>query len=353
MQVSELLHGLVSIYSPSQHEQPAVDFLVNWMQHNGFNAFRDEVGNAVGIRGAENASHTLMLLGHIDTVPGEIVVRVENGCLYGRGSVDAKGSLCTFAEATAQATIPNDWRVIVVGALEEEIATSKGACYIRDSYDPDWCIIGEPSSAERLTLGYKGRLIVEFTLSQPIAHTARPEPSVGALAVDFWQAVQAWAEGINAERHRVFDQVLARLRSINTSSDGFHDSVNMTIGFRLPPDCDPQSVFTTISDFAPDDAQLSIYGAEKAFLSDKNNGLVRGMLSAIRAQGSRPAFVVKSGTSDMNVVGAKWACPIIAYGPGDSNLDHTPNENLPLAEYGQAVATLRHFINGLADTVVT
>lgn len=351
MQASELLSGLVGIYSPSQHEAPAVNFLVDWMNAHDFHAFQDDVGNAVGIRGPENAHHTLMLLGHIDTVPGEIPVRVEDGCLYGRGSVDAKGSLCTFAEATARATIPADWRVIIVGALEEEIATSRGACFIRDQYSPDLCIIGEPSGMDRITLGYKGRLIVELELSQPIAHTARPEPSVGAIGAKFWQAVQSWANDINTDRERVFDQVLTRLRSINTSSDGFHDTVNMTIGFRLPPDCDPHDVFSTLQAFAPETAHLSIYGAEKAFLSNKNNSLVRGMLTAIRAQGHRPAFVVKSGTSDMNVVGAKWPCPIIAYGPGDSNLDHTPNEHLPLAEYEQAVQTLTHFINHLEDVL--
>jgi LysW-gamma-L-lysine carboxypeptidase len=48
-------------------------------------------------------------------------------------------------------------------------------------------------------------------------------------------------------------------------------------------------------------------------------------------------FVLKTGTSDMNVVGPAWQCPIVAYGPGDSSLDHTPNEHLPLDEYWKAV----------------
>lgn len=38
--------------------------------------------------------------------------------------------------------------------------------------------------------------------------------------------------------------------------------------------------------------------------------------------------------------GRTWNCPIVAYGPGDSSLDHTPNEHLDLAEYHQAIATL-------------
>jgi LysW-gamma-L-lysine carboxypeptidase len=80
--------------------------------------------------------------------------------------------------------------------------------------------------------------------------------------------------------------------------------------------------------------------------------LARSRVLARRVQlsgshGGQPGFVLKTGTSDMNVVGEKWTCPIIAYGPGDSDLDHTPHEHLPLAEYALAVATLRHLIESL------
>ncbi len=77
----------------------------------------------------------------------------------------------------------------------------------------------------------------------------------------------------------------------------------------------------------------------------KNNPLVRAFLAAIRAQNGVPSFKVKTGTSDMNVVtrpgphttpivpegivsSGTWDCPILAYGPGDSSLDHTPHEHI-------------------------
>jgi LysW-gamma-L-lysine carboxypeptidase len=186
--VSELLVELVRRYSPSEQEAPAVRTLVEWMSAHGFDAEIDAAGNAVGLRGRVDAPHTLMLLGHIDTVPGEIPVRVEDGSLYGRGSVDAKGSLCAFADAAAQAEAAPGWRVMVVGAVEEETATSKGARYIRDEFTPDLCIIGEPSGAERITLGYKGRLLLDYTLTRPVVHTSRPEPTVGALGAALWQS---------------------------------------------------------------------------------------------------------------------------------------------------------------------
>ena len=41
----------------------------------------------------------------------------------------------------------------------------------------------------------------------------------------------------------------------------------------------------------------------------------------------------------MNLVGS-WDCPILAYGPGDSSLDHTPNEHLSLDEYDKSINVL-------------
>jgi len=67
---------------------------------------------------------------------------------------------------------------------------------------------------------------------------------------------------------------------------------------------------------------------------------VRARLASIRAHGGSAAFNVKTGTSDMNVVAPVWRCPIVAYGPGDSNLDHTPHEHIALSEYLKAIDVL-------------
>jgi LysW-gamma-L-lysine carboxypeptidase len=236
--------------------------------------------------------------------------------------------------------------VIVIGAVEEECATSKGARYVKDVFNPTLCIIGEPSGARRITLGYKGCLLVDYTLLRPVAHTARPEATVGAVGAALWQAVLQWSEQQNTGNDRYFDQVMPSLRSINTTTDHFQETLHMTLGFRLPPRVSPDEAFAAVSALVSE-GTLHPYSAEHAYQGNKNNPLVRGMLAAIRAQGERPDFVLKTGTSDMNVVGTTWTCPMIAYGPGDSSLDHTSNEHLPLAEYRQAVNTLCHFIEQL------
>ena len=51
----------------------------------------------------------------------------------------------------------------------------------------------------------------------------------------------------------------------------------------------------------------------------------------------------------MNVVAPQWAVPMLAYGPGDSALDHTPDENLSLQDYQKAVAVLATALARLAE----
>jgi LysW-gamma-L-lysine carboxypeptidase len=57
--------------------------------------------------------------------------------------------------------------------------------------------------------------------------------------------------------------------------------------------------------------------------------------------------VLKTGTSDMNVVGPAWHCPILAYGPGESALDHTPDERISLSEYLRSIEILKSVLHTL------
>jgi LysW-gamma-L-lysine carboxypeptidase len=55
---------------------------------------------------------------------------------------------------------------------------------------------------------------------------------------------------------------------------------------------------------------------------------------------------VKTGTSDMNILAPVWGCPAVAYGPGDSRLDHTPDEAMDLNEYERGIEVLTRVLQG-------
>lgn len=337
MNAIELLEGLVRIYSPSRQERAAADYLVAQMGALGFRSFVDDAGNAVGTLGS--GPREVVLLGHIDTFHGVIDVRQEDGKLYGRGAVDAKGCLAAFVSACARVGARQGIRFVVVGAVEEESASSKGARFAVTRYHPEFCVIGEPSKWDRITLGYKGRVLIDYELVKPMTHTAGAARAATEEAVEFWNHVAAYAAEYNRDKKGIADKLDPSLRYIHSDDDAFADRVVMRIGMRVPVGLSIEQVELRISQFG-DGAQVVFSSREEPFRADKNNALVRAFLGAIRDVGGRPAFTFKTGTADMNIVGPLWNCPILAYGPGDSALDHTPDEHLDLAEYERAIDVL-------------
>ncbi len=333
------LTALLHIPSLSGQEAAAAAFLVEQMRGFGWEAFVDPAGNAVGHLG--ESGPLVVLLGHIDTVPGEVPVRVEDGKLYGRGSVDAKGPFATFVMAARRAQLAGHLRcrLALVGATEEEAASSKGAHYARDQYAPQFCVIGEPSSWDRITLGYKGRLLAYYRHQQPSAHSAGELCAAPELMADFWAAVQARCAAHNAGREKLFEQLIPSLRRVASGGDGMADWAEATVGLRLPEGVDPSALAEELAALAAP-AELRTEGDCPAFRSPRTTPLAGAFVRAIRAQGGQPAFLHKTGTADMNVVGPAWACPIVAYGPGDSRLDHTPNEHVEVDEYYKAISVL-------------
>ena len=371
---TELVRGLVAIPSLSRHEAAASAWLVDQMRAAGYDrAFVDDAGNAVGELGDPAAPRTIVLLGHIDTVPGSIPVRIENDLLFGRGSVDAKGPLATFVAGAARfgsvAARAAALQIVVVGAVEEEAATSKGARFIASRFNgqaapiPTASIIGEPSHWNRVTLGYKGRLLLDLTADQPMAHTAGPDASVAAVVVDYWNWVTAHAARINVGRDKVFDQLSPSLRRFITSTnEQMHDIVDAQFAWRLPVGFDAEAFIKELEERAigPSGHQaiktaftLKFRGYEKPWRGDRNNALVKSFLAGLRSveASEKLGFVLKTGTSDMNVVGPVWQCPMVAYGPGDSSLDHTPNEHLPLDEYWKAVNVIEQTLIAFAASL--
>ncbi len=332
-----LLSGLLTEYSPSAHELSAVRYLVRGMRALGFDAQIDGGGNAVGSLG--DGPNEILLLGHIDTVPGFITVERRGEALHGRGAVDAKGPLATFVSAAAQAGASDGWKVTVVGAVGEE-GNSPGARYVRDHYSaPRMVVIGEPSGWDHVTLGYKGSLWIDYRLEQDMAHSAASTTSAAEQAVAFWNQLQNFAAQRNAGRPKFFDQVTPSLRGMHSETDGFCDQAHLSINLRLPLDMECSSMMAQIYTLAGT-AQVEIQDCVPAYRGEKNTPLVRAFLAAIRQTGGQPGFMLKTGTSDMNILGPAWGCPIVAYGPGDSNLDHTPQEHILVPEYLQGVQVL-------------
>lgn len=335
--------------------------MVREMQALGFDrAYIDSAGSPIGIWGRDTAQR-IMLIGHIDTVRGEVPVRIESAAegeaLYGRGSVDAKGPLAAFVQAAAR--LPRDLplQVVVAGAVEEEAPSSKGARQIAQDFpEPAAVVIGEPSGTNGVTLGYKGRLLLLFNAKREMSHSASAGRSAAEIGIEFIELVRNETAQANGGKEGIFYPLDLSIQSFNTVSDGLYESVEICFGFRLGPDFNPDQLIerfnSLLSDFAarsPDalDPELRVGMAEYTAQYDRRSELAKVFRQAVRQRGFEPRLVLKTGTSDMNVLARDWKCPMIAYGPGDSDLDHTPHEHVLVADYLAAIdvleAALRKF----------
>jgi [amino group carrier protein]-lysine/ornithine hydrolase len=353
LDATELLKTAISIPSVSGQEAEVANYLVSQMKTFADEAFVDASGSAVAKLG--HGPLKVIFLGHIDTVPGDIPVRIEDGKLYGRGSVDAKGPFCTAVAAASRLgdEVKSKITLTLIGATEEEAPSSKGARHAVTVYPkPDLVIIGEPSNWDAMTLGYKGRLIVKAVTEKDHFHSAGEGTTAAEDVVNVWNQLKQHSEAYNnqqgnKDKQGVFDQLQIALQGISSTLDGFRQKAEATIGYRLPLRITPEGLEQEIQTLLPN-TSLSFFGREIAYRSEKDTALTRALRVAIREQGGTPRFKVKTGTADMNVVAPYWNVPMVAYGPGDSALDHTPNEHVELAEYEKAIAVLSAALTQLA-----
>lgn len=336
-----LVERLVRHYSPSGWEDEAVACLLDEMGERGFRAERDAVGNAVGIVGSGPCR--IDLIGHIDTVPGELPVECADGTLRGRGSVDAKGPLAAFVEAASAFVDSTELTLRVVGCVGEE-TDSRGAQHVLESYEPsDAVIIGEPSGTDGITLGYKGAIQLGYALEIPRAHQGADIATAAERAVRFFHELRAAFAGQGSG----FDSPSIRLIDVGSENGHSYEQAELTLGVRTPPDFDLETFQTKATRLA-DGAELTWGEYTPPVVVPKRNPLVGALNGAIRSEGLKPRFVRKTGTSDMNLF-QEWNVPIVAYGPGDSRLDHTPEEHLVLDDYERAIRVLYRALESLPE----
>jgi len=357
----DLLTRMVKIYSPSGNEEEISLFLADEMEKLGFKVHRDEVGNVIGEIG--EGSPVVLLCGHMDTVEGEIPVRVEDGQLYGRGSVDAKGPLAAMivaASSFVKGGFPG--KILVVGVVDEE-GTGKGIQhFVEEGIQPDYAIFGEPSGLEKVVFGYKGILTVKVIVETPSGHSAAPWLFDNAIekAMDFWKQINRLHLREEKLKSRFYSitSCLTGIKGGNTSASFIPSHCEILVQMRIPPQLTPEQVFEEvkrkIDRYKSTNPKVTVavetVDIAKAFEADRRSVIVRALAWGIRKTTLNYAsFSRKTGTGDMNVLGNALKIPVVTYGPGDSTLDHTPNEHIDIQEYLDSIEVLKKTLKKLPD----
>jgi [amino group carrier protein]-lysine/ornithine hydrolase len=342
----EFLEALVRTPSVSRSEKAAAELCVARMHELGYaHAGLDAVGNAVAANYdyRKDPHADVLLFSHLDTVPGFWEVRSDDDGISGRGAVDAKGCLASMIEAGIRA--PKGLKIVVAGVTEEEIPTSTGIRHLLTYLSPALAVNGEPSNCDGITIAYKGRMLVECRWKGQAAHAGMKADNPIEKVMEYYERLRN-----HFPRHHTFDSVIFNVTHIDYGSRSalniIPEKLDFFIDVRVPPKEDMAKIESMFRESAPHGIEVEVKESFPGCAISENHGLVRAMVAAIRATGNTPRYVRKSASADMNITMAE-GIPTVAYGPGDSKLDHTDREFMHWKDYNTAISTLAAFLGNV------
>lgn len=134
---------------------------------------------------------SLMLNGHTDTVPAyqmdfpPFEPYLNEGILYGRGTVDMKGALACMMVAMRllhHLQVPLKGDLIFSGVINEEDRSEGTEYLVRNGPHADRCVVGEPTSLA-IMVGHRGLEWLEFEFIGKAAHGGTPEKGINAISM--------------------------------------------------------------------------------------------------------------------------------------------------------------------------
>lgn len=337
-----LLAELVRTPSPSWNEGAAADVLLEKLPSLGWERVeKDQVGNVVARRG--NGHKELVLLGHIDTVPGGPPFGFQGPSLRGRGAVDAKGPLCSFAFAGAATVIPEAWTITMIAAVGEE-ADSRGIRHRIGLHKPSACIVGEPTGGDGVVISYRGRILGSLFGEDEGGHRSwNPGPLTAVVRAV--SVILDWIESTDPDL-----PLTSRLSGAVVSMSGGESSgrsARIVLDIRLPLNRDPEEVARHIKKIcSAHGVSAEILDSVKAYRVSPSDPVVGALRNAIMKTGTAPRLLKRSGSADFNIAAA-WNCPMAVYGPGDSLLEHTGDEKILIDEYLASIDILKFAIQNI------
>jgi len=193
-QIIELCRSMIRRPSLSGREEHVAKVVHDAMVYLGYDEVRsDRYGNIVGKISFTQPGKTLLFEGHMDHVDVGDVSKwsvdpygavVQDQKIYGRGATDMKGNLAAMicAAAYLKADLYDELcgEILVAGSVHEECFEGVASEEIGREYDPDYVVIGEPSSLN-VKIGQRGRAEIILETYGKSAHSSNPSEGLNAV----------------------------------------------------------------------------------------------------------------------------------------------------------------------------
>lgn len=364
--VADVTRALVSIESHRDapgRERPCAEKIAEIFTRWGFQpelvcVVEDRPNVYCRLKGS-GGGKTLMLNGHIDTVPAyqmdipPFQPFEENGLLYGRGSVDMKGGVACMMTALRllrdlQVSLKGD--VIFTGVINEEDRSEGTEYLVRNGPKADCCVVGEPSGLD-IMVGHRGLEWLEFEFIGKASHGGTPYLGVNAIskAAHFIRRLEEQLMPELAKRvHPIIGPAVMNLGVIRggMQPSTVADRCILQVDRRWLPQETLEQVLgeyqqiirqmeiedpmfrCTMKRMESNMATMDHYPLETPL----DDPLVTNLKSVLSAMGIEPKISACGGWTDASLISNFAHIPSVVFGPGEISVAHSRCEYVPVED---------------------
>ena len=377
-QLVDLLRELIRIPSPNPPGdcRAVAEFCERYLAAAGFTttlvAPDERAWSVIGQAGNDDGP-TVMYHAHIDTVPLGQNARwaydpfggeVDNGRIYGLGSVDDKAPMAAMLRAAASLKARLDavrGRLVIVCAADEEVGGRLGTRWLADNgYLPptDFAVVGEQTH-NRVATAHKGVLRAAFHVAGRTSHATDPwrgRNAINGMAHLILDLERYQSEILEARPHPLLGAPSINVGLIEggVGSNVVADRCTVRVDRRMVPGEDPQAVMEELRAIvatrqaADPERTYSVdsFLVSNWFQTDIDNDYTQRFLAISAAATDTPREPVGylPGSDAKHLVDIVRG-GMVVFGPGSYQVAHSTDEYTEVAELVTTYTILQRFID--------
>jgi len=351
-------------------EKCVLDYICAFFDRHGIEYRRQPIDenryNIIAAYKGKGGGKTLLLNGHVDTVPAYEMEFppfegfLSDGYLHGRGAVDMKGAVAAMMMSLVvckRANLPLAGDLIVTAVVGEEGKSEGTEALVLEGLKADGAIVGEPSNFD-YAIGHRGLEWIELTVYGKIAHSGVAEKGINAIshAARLIQALER--EVISKLKERTNPYTGPSILNFGRIEGGTQpstvaDSCKIQIDRRYVPEETVEQVIgeiqAVIDKLSAEDpqfqAKLTLMPENVMnrlhhvpMLTDPDHEIVTTLAGVVEeVTGRKPEVSTKRGWTDGGLLSHYLGIPTVICGPGDISYSHSKNERIAVAQLVQAV----------------
>ena len=340
-----LLTRLIATPSTSRNEKEAADIMEETIREYGFLPQR-EVNNVWTIGPHYNPDKpTLLLNAHIDTVKPvdswqhiPFVPTIEDDRLYGLGSNDCGGGLCSLLQIFRMLTEkPQSYNFIYLASAEEEVSGKDGISRVLPLLPKiDLAIVGEPTGMQP-AVAEKGLMVLDVIAHGKSGHAARNE---GVNAIYEALDDMRWIRDYKFEKVSEFlgpTKMTLTVANAGTQHNVIPDKCTMLVDIRTNEFYDNEEVYHFICQHLKSEVKAHSFRLKSSHIDPEHPLIKKCVAMGMKPFGS-PTL------SDQ----ALMSFPSFKLGPGESSRSHSADEFIRISEIADAIAKYKELLDGAA-----